>query len=213
MKRKNHMRGYFFYPLFFFIISFGILFLNIPRQYLIWNLILAFVPYLLTEMALSVHHKGIKILCTFLGFLFFPNAIYLFTDFIHYNSSAFYRNTSSGIEYIMEIKLWVSYCLTYFSVLLGAVLSYECTRNFWYLFSLRKRVFRVLLTVILSLPVGLAIYWGRFVRLNSWNLFSNPKNLWVSFWSLGEKEYLWIFLFAFTYLFATALFTLISKKE
>lgn len=213
MSRKTEKRGYLLYPLLFFMISGAILRLDLPRRYLIWNLILAFAPWIFTELALFVRQRGVRIVFILLGILFFPNAIYLFTDFIHYDSGAFYMVNAKGAQYYMDLRIWASYILTFLSVLLGAALSYECTVNLWELFGLKRPWSRGLFTVLLSIPTGLAVYWGRFLRFNSWNLFYKPQVLLESLLNLGKEELYWILLFGGAYLGATIIFVLISRRR
>lgn len=213
MKSKEQRRGYFLYPLFFFLISGVIIWLDIPRRYLIWNLLLAFAPYVFTEVALAWENSFVKVILTLLALLFFPNAIYIFTDFIHFSSTHFYTVEGYEVTYLMDIRHWVSYCLTYLSAVLGATLSFEVTRNFCRLLGLRREWLRGLFTLLLAFPVGLALYWGRFLRFNSWNLFHKPQILWENLRSLTWTEGRYILLFGGTYLAVTALFAAATGKK
>src|SRR5262245_35577229 len=59
--------------------------------FLVWNLVLAWVPFALALAAYAAARAGARIVTTVLGvlwLLFFPNAPYLLTDFIHLHESA-----------------------------------------------------------------------------------------------------------------------------
>ena len=51
--------------------------------FLVWNLFLAFVPVLFSELALTARQKWKGWLYTGLWLLFFPNAMYIVTDLFH----------------------------------------------------------------------------------------------------------------------------------
>lgn len=134
--------------------------------YFIWNLFLAWIPYLLgMYLPVSFHVIRSRIviyLMLFVWFLFWPNSPYILTDLLHLKEK-------------QNIPLWFD---------LGLILSFAWTGLMLGFLSLievqnlvRKRTNRVagwLFAIITILTGSLGIYIGRYVRLNSWDVIGNP---------------------------------------
>lgn len=134
--------------------------------FLMWNLFLAWIPYVcalwigsLQRAQARAWHYALPLL---LWLLFFPNATYLVTDF--YNLSEF-----ASVPLWYDIGLF-SACA--WSGLLLAVASLMIVQGLvkQYLGGFVSWLF-VLLVVALN---GLGIYLGRFMRWNSWDVFTDP---------------------------------------
>lgn len=143
-----------------------------------WNLILAWIPYILSLVATGLNQlipgklwpwKWILLApLTALWLLFFPNAPYLVTDFYH-------------LTLRPPLPLWYD---------IGMIASYAFTGCFLAIASLRSMQRLVQenilpiwpgkmlswLFVIISLGLsGLGVYLGRFERFNSWDFFFHPR--------------------------------------
>jgi uncharacterized membrane protein len=100
-----------------------------------------------------------------LWLLFFPNALYLVTDFIH-------LGRVGGVSIWYDLIMFLCFALA--GLLLGlnslflmqTVVDERAGRLAGWLF--------VLVTVGLA---GYGIYLGRFLRWNSWDVFTNPLHL------------------------------------
>ncbi len=135
-----------------------------------WNLFLAWVPYLFGLVAAWTHSRypgrwWLLLLPLGLWLLFFPNAPYIITDLWHLDQSE-----AAPLWY--DIGLFASFALTgvflgivSLNTVQGIVASYVGRAGSW-LF--------VLSVTVLS---GLGIYLGRFLQLNSWDLFFNPGKI------------------------------------
>lgn len=135
--------------------------------FLIWNLILAWVPF---GVALIVIKFPVKHYVTFFGsafwLLFFPNAPYIITDFLH-------LRPLWGVPLWYDVLLIFSFAVTglclgfaSLSLIQGQVAKLWGKRNSW------------LFVIVVMLLSGLGIYIGRFLRWNSWDIFGNPLALW-----------------------------------
>lgn len=137
--------------------------------FLVWNLFLAFIPWLLSVWAKKIYHKGTKryfivpVVATWL--LFYPNAPYILTDLFHLRQRPY-------------IPLWYDLTL---------ILSFAWTGLYMGMLSLRylhdmihewkgKRAGWIFTFLVLMLS-GFGIYAGRFLRWNSWDIISNPFSL------------------------------------
>lgn len=137
--------------------------------FLAWNLFLAWIPLIFAWLLYRRTPKGLywswKNFALFMVWiLFLPNAFYLVTDFVHLN-----RYSDIGVVY--DIVLLATYTLA------GFVLGYTS------LFMVHVRATQRfgkqanILVVVTLLLCGFAIYLGRYLRWNSWDIITNPLGL------------------------------------
>ena len=138
---------------------------NITYAFLIWNLFLAWIPFLLSRVLVEKHSEfsKIKLVLIFSAWLlFFPNAPYIITDLIHLKQK-------SGIPLWFDLILifsfiWNGLVLAFLSLLeVHQVILEYCSQSISW--------FTISLTLLLS---GFGIYLGRFERWNSWDLAFHP---------------------------------------
>jgi uncharacterized membrane protein len=140
------------------------------HRYLVWNLFLAWIPYLASFWAASLHglYPGrwwILLLPGMLWLAFFPNAPYILTDFFH-------------LRELPHVPLWYDVGLLAIFAWTGLFLAIASLRTMQsivgtYLGRLASWAF---VAVILALS-GLGLYLGRFSRWNSWDLLLQPVNI------------------------------------
>ncbi|MCC6817375.1 MAG: DUF1361 domain-containing protein [Bacteroidia bacterium] len=140
-----------------------------PLLFLMWNLFLAIVPLGLSTLLLQLQ-KGKYALYShvFLGILwllFFPNAPYMMTDYIHLT----YGDQSYFLLDLMT--------LSYFALcaFISAVLSLKDIEE--YLLKYIGIELIRLVVLILCILGGIGIYLGRDLRFNSWDVILKPKEL------------------------------------
>jgi uncharacterized membrane protein len=138
---------------------------------MVWNLFLAVLPLLFALLRFACSGSGIfdrlsSFLFTILWFFFFPNATYLITDFIHIANDG-----GEAVYYGTSLSVWVKLVFIGGGVFLGTaagMLSLYIMHRL-----LRKRAGRVLSACVVGaicLASGYAIYIGRFLRYNSWDV-------------------------------------------
>lgn len=162
--------------------------LHLKFAFLIWNLFLAWIPFLLSIwMVYILAKKGDKsfksVLLYVLGvfwLLFFPNAPYIFTDFIHLTLNDYFVYENYRFVFSNEFIIWYDFVLVSLFSLLGIILGffslYFIQRNFLQKYMKGISWIFVLMVSFLS---GFGIYLGRFIRLNSWEVITNPLNLFI----------------------------------
>jgi uncharacterized membrane protein len=178
------------------------------QHWLIWNLFLAWLPLLGALAAYNLHDLPTRLRwLPVLGFatlwlLFLPNAPYLVTDIIHLKPYA-------------PVPLWYD---------LITLVAFAWTGSFLGLVSLflmqelvRRTIGRTaswLFVAGVLLLNGFGIYFGRFLRWNSWDVVYRPKGL---LWELAEGllhplEHMQTLAFAglFTLLFSAVYLMLLS---
>lgn len=137
--------------------------------FLMWNLLLAWIPYLLSNyiQTLSIEYtRRTKTLGLFFTwFVFFPNAPYIITDFIHLGSKP-------------PVPLWFDLILLTSFAWNGMLLGYFSLRTIHQLLNqLFKPQVAWLLVIGILFFAGYGIYLGRIERWNSWDVVTNPMNL------------------------------------
>ena len=134
--------------------------------FLIWNLILAWMPFVFALGAFVVREKRpFSLLLGGYWLLFFPNAPYIVTDLIHLRPTAV-----APIWY--DAILLFSFALT--GLLLGLVSLYlmQLVIASWF-----GRMAGWLFVSGSLLLGGFGVYIGRFLRWNSWDIFTDPMRL------------------------------------
>jgi uncharacterized membrane protein len=174
---------------------------NLSYAFLIWNLLLAWLPLVFALLARDEFRAGTRPLSrwrfgAFAGawLLFFPNAPYIFTDVIHL-TNRYYSH------------FWIDLVLVLSTALTGLVLG------FLSLFLMQALVARLLgwltswlfIAGVASLS-GFGIYLGRFLRLNSWDLVFQPAKIYHGIGHWAGNPLASASSSAFPILFATFLF-------
>ncbi len=143
---------------------------NLKFWFLAWNLFLAWMPLLfalglwlnLSKKPL-LHWQNVALGILWLGFL--PNSFYLMSDLIHLQSSG-----ETSVLY--DVAMIMSFVIN------GLILGYLST--FMVHMELKKRLSTVKTNTILALvflACGFAIYLGRYLRWNTWDIVVNPAGL------------------------------------
>ncbi|MBC3844846.1 DUF1361 domain-containing protein [Winogradskyella echinorum] len=135
--------------------------------FLVWNIFLAFIPYIIT-MYLNTKTNLSKLK---LGFWFFiwlallPNAPYIVTDLIH-------------IRIGNHTLLWLDVMVILSFALSGLLLFYLSIRDMEKLIAVKfKQIPITTLSILIMFLCGFGVYLGRFLRYNSWEIISNPEVL------------------------------------
>lgn len=138
--------------------------------YLLWNLFLAWVPLMLAFLLLKTSRRqrwsswpSIALTLLWLGFL--PNSFYMVSDYIHLQDV-------QRVSLVYDVVMFTSFILT--SLLLG----------FTSLYLVHRRLMEYLKPAGtwgwiggILLLCSFAIYLGRDLRWNTWDIFFNPGGL------------------------------------
>jgi uncharacterized membrane protein len=137
---------------------------------LLWNLFLAWLPYIFAVIASSLYGGTPKswwliILFGFLWLLFFPNAPYIVTDF-------YYLDTRP------PVPLWYDISLIAIFAFIGCFLAIASLRSIHIMIDkLFGRIFGWLFALFALGLASFGVYLGRFGRYNSWDILLEPKSL------------------------------------
>jgi uncharacterized membrane protein len=147
--------------------------------FLAWNLFLAWIPLLLAVAVVKARRSGLRLWVApllLLWLLFFPNAPYVVTDFVHLRDIG-------GMPRWFDVLMLGSFAAT--SLMLGFVSLYLVQDL------IRARLgvawgWAAALTVIALSGVG--IYLGRVDQLNSWDVL-NPAQLGSALSAAAEQSH------------------------
>ncbi len=138
--------------------------------FLVWNLFLAWLPLLFADAVYLFEEQRNRArfwLFAFLWLIFFPNAPYIVTDFIHLDPWA-----TVGVPWWFDFLLISSFAIA--GGMLGLcslqTMSKITGRRFGPFWSWG-------FMVVVSLLSGFGIYLGRYLRWNSWDVVLNPSEL------------------------------------
>lgn len=140
--------------------------------FLCWNLFLAWLPllfgfliYLRFQKTRRISH--LIVIASFFWLVFFPNTSYVLTDLIHLKQ-----------KYLVPI---------WFDLIM--ILSFSLTSLYLGLISLlwmqevvtivKGKIWGWIFSVAVLTLSSFGVYLGRFNRWNSWNIFTNPKEIFV----------------------------------
>lgn len=146
-------------------------------SFLIWNLFLAAVPFLLSQWLVTWLQNQSRwkfFLWVFVWLIFVPNAYYIITDLFHLNMNE-------------EVPLWYDLILLLSFAWNGLLFGILSVRHMEKLF---EQYFNKKFDLLFILPVmflnGFGVYVGRYLRFNSWDVITNPIQL------AGDIFYLFI---------------------
>lgn len=132
--------------------------------FLTWNIFLALIPFDLALLIswLAPRNKWLAIPLAVLWLIFYPNTIYMITDFVHLSAI--------GTDLTTSVQI-LNYSLLAIGIFLGVSMGISSARLVINSLFPRSTPFtRVLIFTGLSVLAAYAIYIGRYLRLNSWDL-------------------------------------------
>jgi uncharacterized membrane protein len=145
---------------------------SLAHIFLVWNLALAWIPFVYAFIAYRLyksrfHNLLLIAACAMIWLLFLPNAPYLLTDLIHLRVE---NNPIFWYDLLMLLWFsWTGFLLGFASLyLMQQVVADALGRAAGWVF------------VFASLSLSsFGIYIGRFLRWNSWDVFNNPVPLFL----------------------------------
>src|SRR5512143_105466 len=139
-------------------------------RFLVWNLVLAWLPYVWSLWAVSIHRRFPRrwwalLIPAALWLLFFPNAPYIVTDFLH-----LYERAPIPVWYDTGLLAAFAFAGIFLAVA-SLNTMHEIVKDF-----IGAKLSWLFVTVVAGLT-GFGIYLGRFLNLNSWDVFVYPQQV------------------------------------
>ena len=166
-------------------------------QFLLWNLVLAWVPLVLAMVAYRIADRPsalarlIIVPTAIVWLLFFPNAPYIVTDFVHLGQ---FHDRAPGWYDVMLVA-WYAWT--------GLMLGVASLRLMQEIVSRAAGSAAGWALVAAVTALGsVGIYLGRFLRWNSWDVFQAPLALADKAFDRGNQPNADARMLGFTVLFA-----------
>ncbi|MEO5950588.1 MAG: DUF1361 domain-containing protein [Candidatus Saccharimonadales bacterium] len=143
---------------------------RLTHVYLFWNLLLAWIPLLDALLIRYLFKKDMKqpfilVSLAFVWLLFLPNTFYMLTDYVHIMEVARVDPISDSVMFSVVITT-------------GFILGIASV------FLIHTALLRIISQRLAAIVIGLvlaassfAIYLGRELRFNSWDIITNPLRL------------------------------------
>lgn len=143
---------------------------SLEFDYLLWNLFLAWLPLVFAVRLVSVLQRKLwssweAMATSLLWLVFLPNSFYMISDFIHLQDVR-------RVDVVYDTVMLTSFIYT------GVTLGFSGL----YLINiqLRRRFARTTAALLIALTLfvsSIAVYIGRDLRWNSWDILTNPGGL------------------------------------
>lgn len=147
-----------------------------PHFHVGWNFFLAIIPFALSLWLFRrTERRGWlwwPLLAVFI--LFLPNAAYTLTDIIHFVSEV--RASEP------ELPTWTVVYVVIPKYIVFMFLGFQChvlslIRVGGYLQWIGRRSWTFAAELVLNFLCSIGIYWGRYIRLNSWDIVTKPEEI------------------------------------
>jgi uncharacterized membrane protein len=140
---------------------------SLEFNYLVWNLFLAWLPLVFAVRLVSVLRRKLwssweAMATSLLWLVFLPNSFYMISDFIHLEDVR-------RVDILFDTVMFTSFIYT--GVALGFSSLYLIHLQFRRRFSSRTAAAWIAFTLLVS---SAAVYVGRDLRWNSWDVLTNP---------------------------------------
>jgi len=144
--------------------------------FLNWNLFLAFLPWLFSTLLIIYprlqQNKLILMALVFSWLLFFPNSLYILTDLFH-------LQLDTSMPKWFDLVLILSFAWT--GLMYGFMSLWDIEKI------IGNKISRYIMPFVsfcLLFLGSFGIYLGRYLRWNSWDIISEPFNL---FFDIGDR--------------------------
>lgn len=178
--------------IFFLLIAFVVYIQGITVQGpdLIWNMILALIAYDAAVLTtISKKQKWLYPLLLVVWLAFYPNTFYMLTDLVHMTW------VGDTLWNPVSMRLFMAFVPSILFGVYCGIESWNILRERW------KRTWWLDMLVVagLSYLSSLAIYIGRYDRLNSWDLVTRPQLVVQKLLETFQKDRL-VFILGFTFI-------------
>jgi len=174
---------------------------KITFVFFIWNIFLAIVPLVFSRQLKFEKNMSFKVIIFLsIWLLFFPNAPYIITDLFHFIERP-------PVPKWYDLILIIS--AAWNGLLLGIVSLMQVEAFLKNHFQKKWANIFIAISIVLS---GYGVFIGRFIRLNSWDIVTNPTNVIFTsfqyFFKPWQHMHAWAFILLFAMLFSLVYYTL-----
>ncbi|MCA9750393.1 MAG: DUF1361 domain-containing protein [Romboutsia sp.] len=159
---------------------------NSGYYFLLWNLLLAIVPLIIS--IINEKYRKLTILLLPIWILFYPNAPYIVTDYIHIPK-----------EHALFLQSYNFILVTIFSFL-GLLFGFLALYKQNTIMFPKRQDKQNMFTLFMSLASAFGVYLGRFLRFNSWDIVKPHILLNMAHETIEDYFYVGIFTIALIFL-------------
>lgn len=191
--------------IFFILISIVVYIQGISVQGpdLIWNMILALISYDAAVLTVIFNkQKWLYPLLLMVWLVFYPNTFYMLTDLVHMTW------VGDALWNPVSMRLFMAFVPSILFGVYCGVESWNILRERWKL----TWWIDMLVVAALSYLSSLAIYIGRYDRLNSWDLVTRPQLVVQKLLETFQRERL-VFILGFTFIQVMSLLFLSRENK
>lgn len=194
---------------------------RISHLFLVWNLFLGLVPLGVAFAALFVERQNwpgwsrfLLLPLSVLWLIFLPNSSYIFTDFIHLIQRGL-GGENPNARGLANMLVWFDVINRSLFAFVGHLMGLA---SLYVMHSLWKKEFgRWAGWAVVGFScwaAGYGVFFGRFVRWNSWNLFTHPDQSWRDLAENLAAPDAWLFSAGFAvFLLVSYFFLYVFKKH
>lgn len=177
--------------LFFLVISGAFFYLKPDGPNLVWNMFLALLALDFAYASyVFIKRPVLSFLSMFCWLIFYPNTFYMLTDVIYFTWVK---------DILWQDQALLTYAVFMSAILLGVACGLVSVQIVLAVLKVRNQTLRYGLVIGLSVLSSLAIYIGRYARLNSWDIFLRPKLVLSEFLAILDGQG-WSFILVFIFL-------------
>lgn len=143
---------------------------NLTLGFMVWNLFLAWIPFLASLLVMLLYQRGsvgrwLALAPAVVWLVFLPNAPYMVTDLLH-------------LDERLPVPLWYDIGMMTTFVLSGLFLAFASLRTMQALVQrIAGTIASWVFVTTMMLLSGFGIYLGRFMNFNSWDVLSQPEDV------------------------------------
>lgn len=178
---------------------------NNQFKFLIVNVTLALIPFDISLLIKHVNNKWLAIGLGFVWLIFYPNTMYMITDFIHLSA--------------IGTSIWTAYQYAHYAILALGIFSGvlfglgSATLVFERFVKEPEFSMQILFYSLLSFASAIGIYLGRFKRLNSTDFITNFHGTLIEIKHAFTPDMMaFVFCFVLLQLFLFAVFQIIKER-
>jgi uncharacterized membrane protein len=183
---------------------------HITFLFLLWNLFLAWIPFFISRYMMYSDTPRRKwyfnLLLSGTWLLFFPNAPYILTDLVHLQHR-------SDIPFWYDMMILLFFCFNSLFLAFASMIHMKRVIDKFFRNSVSH-----LIILLIFLITSLGVYIGRFERYNSWDIITDPVNLFRDVYGLflnagNDMRFLYMFFFLSLFLIINYFTLLLLFRE
>lgn len=145
-------------------------FVNYNFSWIAFNLVLAFIPVVLTMILTKRLNKFLRILLLLFWFLFLPNTIYLVSDIQYLPIQFYYSDFPQKIALLVQYGTVIFFgFITYFYSLKPLEQEISKNKNF--------KTNKLVIITSFNMIIAFGVTLGKFIRIHSWFVFTNSQSV------------------------------------